>query len=235
MSDKEQPSDKPYMRTIRSFVRREGRITPRQQQALDSLWSRFGVDVPEGILNFAEIFDRDAPVIVEIGFGMGQSLLALAKQNPQNNYLGIEVHRPGVGLMLASLAEHEVDNVRVMMADANEILTQHIPDDSLAALLLFFPDPWPKKRHHKRRLVQPGFVEMVARKLQPEGYFHMATDWENYAEQMLSVASACQALDNTAGVSHFTPRPDSRPITKFERRGQKLGHGVWDLLFMKKG
>ncbi len=235
MGEKKIGEEKPRMRTIRSFVRREGRMTPRQQGALATLWSRFGVEVPCGQLDFNTLFGRDAPVIVEIGFGMGQALLALAQQNPENNYLGIEVHRPGVGLLLANLAEHNLCNVRIMMADANEIFGASIPPSSLEAVLLFFPDPWPKKRHQKRRLVQPAFVSRVVDKLRVGGYFHMATDWENYAEQMLAVASNCAALDNAALEGQFIPRPATRPVTKFERRGQKLGHGVWDLLFVKKG
>lgn len=208
-------------------------MTPRQAQALETLWPRFGVEISEGELDFFSLFGREAPVVLEIGFGMGQSLVALAKENPDKNYLGIEVHRPGVGSLLISLAEQEVNNVRIIMADAKDILQHHIPPASLAAVLLFFPDPWPKKRHQKRRLVQPDFVECVASKLKSGGYFHMATDWENYAEQMLAVASECEALDNTAGAGRYTPRPESRPLTKFERRGQKLGHGVCDLLFIK--
>jgi tRNA (guanine-N7-)-methyltransferase len=234
MDDQHQGTDKPYHRTIRSFVRREGRMTPRQQQALETLWSRFGVDVPAGELDFVSLFGRDGPVVIEIGFGMGQSLLNLALANPQNNYLGIEVHRPGVGSLLAGLVEHTLSNVRVIMADAKEILQRQVPAASLEGVLLFFPDPWPKLRHQKRRLVQPEFVDLVASKLMAGGTFHMATDWENYAEQMLRVASNCQQLDNTAGAGQFTPRPDTRPLTKFERRGQKLGHGVWDLLFVKR-
>lgn len=233
MTEKNSSAEKPFLRTIRSFVRREGRMTPRQQVALESLWPRFGVDNPAGELDFVSLFGREAPVILEIGFGMGQSLLALAMQNPGNNYLGIEVHRPGVGLLLANLAEHNINNVRLIMADATDILAEAIPNASLDAVLLFFPDPWPKKRHQKRRIVQPNFVSRVADKLKIGGYFHMATDWENYAEQMLMVASNCPALDNVAGQGQFTPRPDSRPVTKFERRGQKLGHGVWDLVFKK--
>lgn len=233
MTEKNHSADKPILRTIRSFVRREGRMTPRQHVALESLWPRFGVENLGNELDFVSLFGREAPVILEIGFGMGQSLLTLAMQNPGNNYLGIEVHRPGVGLLLANLAEHNVNNVRIIMADANDVLAQAIPNASLEALLLFFPDPWPKKRHQKRRLVQPSFVSRVADKLKMGGYLHMATDWENYAEQMLVVASNCSALDNVAGKGQFTPRPDSRPVTKFERRGQKLGHGVWDLVFIK--
>lgn len=223
-----------YFRSIRSFVRREGRMTPRQKQALETYWSQLGVNLPEGLLDFSALFGREAPVIVEIGFGMGQSLLTLAMQNPQNNYLGIEVHKPGVGALLADLVEQGVSNVRVIMSDAKEVMGKHIPSDSLEAVLLFFPDPWPKSRHHKRRIVQPDFVDCVARTLMNGGCFHMATDWENYAEHMMAVASNCDQLDNSAGVGQFTQRPESRPVTKFERRGQRLGHDVWDLVFIKR-
>ncbi len=229
----QQEPEKTYLRSVRSFVRREGRMTPRQKQALETLWPEFGLEITPGELDWGALFGREAPLIVEIGFGMGQSLLTLAIQNPQNNYVGIEVHKPGVGALLSGLSEHGLTNVRIIMADAKEVLEKHIPLNSLSAVLLFFPDPWPKLRHHKRRLVQPDFVECVANKLVRGGYFHMATDWENYAEHMMRVASNCHQLDNTAGVGQFTPRPESRPITKFERRGQKLGHGVWDLLFVK--
>lgn len=229
-----QQSEMPYFRSIRSFVRREGRMTPRQKQALEAHWLKYGVDAPVGDLDFVTLFGREAPLIVEIGFGMGQSLLTLAKQNPQNNYLGIEVHKPGVGALLADLVEQDVTNVRIMMTDAKEVMENHVPSESLEGVLLFFPDPWPKVRHHKRRLVQPDFVACVARRLKKGGYLHMATDWENYAQHMMQVASNCQQLDNKAGVGQFTPRPESRPITKFERRGQKLGHGVWDLLLIKR-
>lgn len=229
-----QQRDTSYFRSIRSFVRREGRMTSRQKQALETHWSKLGVDLTEGLLDFYALFGRDAPVIVEIGFGMGQSLLTLAMQNPQNNYLGIEVHKPGVGALLADLTEQGVSNVRVIMSDAKEVMENHISSASLAGVLLFFPDPWHKSRHHKRRIVQAEFVDCVARKLITGGCFHMATDWENYAEHMMTVASNCHQLDNKAGVGQFTPRPQSRPITKFERRGQKLGHDVWDLVFIKR-
>jgi tRNA (guanine-N7-)-methyltransferase len=234
MSEKDQNNKTSALRSIRSFVRREGRITARQQQALEILWPQFGVEFKEEEIDFKTLFGREGPVVLEIGFGMGQSLLTLASQNLDNNYLGIEVHRPGVGALLQGLMDQNLKNVRVLMADAKEVLVLQIPDQSLDALLLFFPDPWPKKRHHKRRLVQPDFLELVAQKLKKGGYLHMATDWENYAEQMLALASASKAFDNAAGVGLYTPRPQSRPLTKFERRGQKLGHGVWDLLFIKR-
>jgi len=234
MSEKKQDNKTSALRSIRSFVRREGRITARQQQALEILWPQFGVEFKQEEIDFKTLFGREAPVVLEIGFGMGQSLVALASQNPDKNYLGIEVHRPGVGALLQGLMDHNLKNVRVVMADAKEVLELQIPDQSLEAVLLFFPDPWPKKRHHKRRLVQPDFLELVAQKLKKGGYLHMATDWENYAEQMLALASASKAFDNAAGVGLYTPRPQSRPLTKFERRGQKLGHGVWDLLFIKR-
>ncbi len=235
MNDKHPKQGNFHPRSVRSFVRRQGRMTQRQEHALDQLWPRFGVEVPAGELNFKTLFGNEAPVVLEIGFGMGQSLCELAKQNPQSNFLGIEVHRPGVGSLLTYLEEHQISNVRIMIADAKDILERHIPAQSLAAVLLFFPDPWPKKRHQKRRLVQAVFVDCVASRLKEGGYFHMATDWEDYALQMLAVASECEALDNTAGQGSFIARPSSRPLTKFEKRGQKLGHGVWDLVLQKTG
>lgn len=221
-------------RPIRSFVRREGRMTSGQEKAIEQNWSKYGIEPSEVAFNFAEIFGRTAPIVFEIGFGMGKSLLSLAVRHPEQNFLGIEVHRPGVGTLLRDVAEQQLDNIRVMCTDAIEVLKKNIPDHSLAGLLLFFPDPWPKKKHLKRRIVSTEFVELVANKLQPGGYLHMATDIEDYAEQMLTIASACKELDNAAGIGNFMPRPESRPETKFEKRGQQLGHGVWDLVFHKR-
>lgn len=222
-----------HRRTIRSYVRREGRITKAQQRALTELWSRYGIDDAPTVLDFSAVFDDQGPVILEIGFGDGDALLAAAAARPDSNFLGVEVHRPGVGSLLRKLDQAGVDNVRVMIADAEHVLAARIPDASLAAVWLFFADPWPKKRHHKRRLVQPGFVELVRVKLQPGGYFHLATDWREYAEHMLAVLSQARGLANAAGPRQYAPRPPSRPATKFERRGQKLGHDVWDLMFRR--
>ena len=236
-------------RPIRSFVRREGRLTRGQQRALDELWPRFGVDTP-GVevleadrralspppLDLDALFGRATPGdrVLEIGFGMGHSLAEMAAMHPDNDYLGIEVHRPGVGTLLRLLGEQGIDNVRVICDDAVQVLRHHLPDASLDRVQLYFPDPWHKKRHHKRRIVTPAFTELVAQKLKPGGIFHLATDWQDYAEQMLAVMEAAPAYRNLAGPGEYSPRPDWRPLTKFERRGQRLGHGVWDLLFERR-
>jgi tRNA (guanine-N7-)-methyltransferase len=220
----------PVIRKIRSFVRREGRITPAQQRALQELWPRFGID-SNAMIDLHDQFGRDAPLTLEIGFGNGDTLLAMAQACPETDFIGIEVHRPGAGRLLQALDEQHINNVRVMCDDAVEILQRCLPDHCLQRVLLFFQDPWHKKRHHKRRIVQPEFVELLASKLQQGGILHMATDWENYAQQMLEVVSASPAFRNCAGPGRYSEKPAWRPITKFERRGQRLGHGVWDLLF----
>ncbi|MEN8169181.1 MAG: tRNA (guanosine(46)-N7)-methyltransferase TrmB [Pseudomonadota bacterium] len=223
----------PYLRRIRSFVRREGRFTPGQQRAMDELFPRFGIAAGEEKLDLDAIFGRSAPRIIEIGFGNGESLAQIAKNHPENDYLGIEVHRPGVGHLLQLIEEQQLTNLRVMSEDAVDILEQQIPDNSLDALYLFFPDPWHKKRHHKRRQVQASWAQLVRRKLKLGGKLHMATDWKNYAEYMLKVLSAAEGFRNTSSSDDYVAKPDYRPETKFERRGQRLGHGVWDLLFEK--
>jgi tRNA (guanine-N7-)-methyltransferase len=220
------------LRGIRSFVRREGRLTPGQRRALDELLPRFGV-APTGSIDLAALFGRSAPVVLEIGFGNGAALAAMAAAAPEKNFLGAEVHRPGVGSLLQRLAEQGLTNVRVAQTDATALLAQSIVDDALDAVHLFFPDPWPKKRHHKRRLLQPEFAELVRRKLAVGGVFHAATDWEPYAQHMLAVLTAAKDFTNLAGFGAFIPRPGYRPQTKFETRGQRLGHGVWDLLFQR--
>ena len=223
----------PYLRRIRSFVRREGRLTPGQQRAMDELFPQFGIAEGAEQLDLDAIFGRHAPRILEIGFGNGESLAEIAKNHPDNDYIGIEVHRPGVGHLLIKIEELGLTNVRVICADAVEVLEKQIPDGALDALYLFFPDPWHKKRHHKRRQVQPEWAQLVRRKLKLGGLLHMATDWENYAEHMLEVLSAAEGFKNTSTSSAYVPKPDYRPETKFERRGQRLGHGVWDLVFEK--
>jgi len=222
-----------FHRRIRSFVRREGRLTAGQARALDTLWPRYGLEFGEDEIDFAQLFGRSAPVILEIGFGNGASLADIAEQYPQNNYIGIEVHRPGVGSLLLMLEEREIGNVRVMCHDASEVISRQIPDASLDAVYLFFPDPWPKKKHHKRRIVQPTFAQQIRQKLKVGGQFHMATDWQDYAEQAMAVLSAAEGFNNEAGTGNYSPKPDYRPETKFERRGLKLGHGVWDLVFRR--
>lgn len=217
---------------IRSFIRRQGRLTPGQEVALDQHWPQYGLE-PELDYDFSQVFGRQAPLIVEIGFGNGDSLAKMAAANPDHDYIGIEVHKPGVGHLLILLTEQGLTNVRVYCHDAIEILEQKIPDHSLAGLHLFFPDPWHKKKHHKRRIVRPSFVDLLNKKLQVGGYFHAATDWQHYAESMLEVLSASEGLKNTSLSQDYCERPDYRPLTKFEQRGLRLGHGVWDLIFRK--
>ena len=221
------------LRRIRSFVRREGRLTKGQQRALSELLPRYGIKLEQGRLDLDVLFGRQAFRVLEIGFGNGASLAQIAASHPQNDYLGIEVHRPGVGNLLLQIEKQELTNIRVSNDDAVEVLEQQIPDDSLDAVYLFFPDPWHKKKHHKRRIVQPSFVQLLSRKLKTGGIFHMATDWENYAEYMLEVMTAAEGFRNLAGKGNFIARPEYRPLTKFEQRGQRLGHGVWDLIFEK--
>ncbi|WP_456379862.1 tRNA (guanosine(46)-N7)-methyltransferase TrmB [Thiolapillus sp.] len=223
----------PKHRPIRSFVLRTGRMTPGQEKAFKEYWPVYGVDFdPAQTLNFPQLFGNENPVWLEIGFGDGESLVAMAKTFPRRNFLGIEVHTPGVGHLLLKLAEDDINNVRVMSADAMEILQQVIPPASLQGVQLFFPDPWHKKKHHKRRIVQPAFVELLATLLQPGGVFHAATDWEDYARHIMRHFSDRPDLfENLAGPGGYTPQPENRPTTKFERRGKRLGHGVWDLMF----
>ncbi len=220
-------------RPIRSFVRRQGRFTPAQRAATEQLWTRYGLDHAAGQIEPSRLFPSRSRLIVEIGFGMGYTLAELAARDPDCGFIGIEVHRPGVGKLLALLEEQGLENVRVYCHDAVEVLGHCIPDESLDGLLLFFPDPWHKKRHHKRRLVQPPFVAQVQRKLKPGGTFHLATDWEHYAQQMLEVVEASTGWVNLAGKGCFAPRPATRPETRFEARGLRLGHEVRDLLFRK--
>lgn len=216
---------------IRSFALRQGRMSQAQQNAIDTQWSKYGLEVDGQLLDLVALFGREAPTIVEIGFGMGKSLAEMAEANPEQNYIGIEVHRPGVGALLKLVEEKGLTNIRVFNHDAVEVFEQSIPKGSLDAVYLFFPDPWHKKRHHKRRIVQPAFAQMVADHLKTGGHFHMATDWENYAEHMMEVMSVAERYRNSAGGQAYTPRPDYRPLTKFEQRGHRLGHGVWDLIF----
>lgn len=216
---------------IRSFVLRQGRVSNAQRRAVDTLSSVYGIAYAPGALDFERIFGRRAPTILEIGFGMGETTALIAQAHPENNYLGIEVHTPGVGSLLKLIAENALGNLRLVQHDAVEVLEHMIPEGSLAGAHIFFPDPWPKKRHHKRRLIQPAFVALLASRLAPGAYLHAATDWQEYAEQILAVLAAEPTLANTA--PGFAPRPDYRPQTKFESRGLKLGHGVWDIVFRK--
>ncbi|NIQ53926.1 MAG: tRNA (guanosine(46)-N7)-methyltransferase TrmB [Gammaproteobacteria bacterium] len=219
-------------RPVRSYVRRTTRMTPAQRAAIEARWPEYGVE-PRGLMDLDRLFGRRAPRVLEIGFGNGEALAGLARAHPEQDYLGIDVFDPGIGRLLASIVEHDLTNVRLLRGDAAEILRDHVPAGSLAAVLLWFPDPWPKKRHHKRRLVQPAFVALVASRLEPGGRFHLATDWENYAEQMLEVLEAEPALTNVAGPGAWSDRGE-RPVTKFERRGLGLGHGVRDLIYARR-
>ncbi len=222
-----------HQRRIRSFVRREGRLTTGQQRALDELFPRFGIEPSDSPIDFTAVYGREAPVILEIGFGNGDTLAQIARNNPENNYLGIEVHRPGVGHLLMRIEEYGLSNVRVMCADAVEVMQRQIADGTLEAVYLFFPDPWHKKRHHKRRQVQPEWAQLIRRKLKIGGYLHMATDWQEYAEHMLITLGNAEGFSNQSTRSDYIERPHYRPITKFELRGTRLGHGVWDLMFLR--
>lgn len=220
-----------YIRKIRSFVKREGRLTKGQAAAIETCWDSMGLEHQNGLLDFAQIFGNNNDVVLEIGFGMGKSLVEMAQNAPHLNFIGIEVHRPGVGACLMDADAANLTNLRVFEHDAVEVLADCIADNSLAKVQLFFPDPWHKKRHHKRRIVQAEFVESLRKKLKIGGVFHMATDWENYGEHMLEVMTQARKFSNLSPSNDFVPRPDSRPLTKFEQRGHRLGHGVWDLMF----
>ncbi len=228
-------ADEPkYLRRIRSFVLREGRLTKGQQRSLELFWPTLGLEYQNELYDLEQVFGRKAPVVLEIGFGMGKSLVAMAKAAPEQDFIGIEVHKPGVGACLGEAETAGVSNLRLFEHDAVEVLRDCIADASLDTIQLFFPDPWHKKRHHKRRIVQPDFVQMLRQKLKIGGVFHMATDWENYAEHMLEVMSAAEGYRNLATDQKYVPRPDHRPLTKFENRGVNLGHGVWDLMFERQ-
>ncbi len=219
-------------RSIRSFVLRQGRLSNAQQRAHETLLPVFGIPYQPALLDLDQAFGRSAPKILEIGFGMGETSAAIAQAQPQNDYLGIEVHTPGVGSLLKQIGESGLANVRVIQHDAVEVLEKMIAPGALAATHIFFPDPWPKLRHHKRRLIQGPFVALLASRIRSGGFVHAATDWQEYAEHILAVLSAEPALQNSAEA--FAPRPDTRPQTKFESRGLKLGHGVWDIVFRKR-
>jgi len=224
-------NDAPVRRTIRSYVLRAGRTTGGQARALASLGATFVVPFGPHRLDYGALFGRDAPTILEIGFGMGEATAQIAAVQPERDFIACEVHEAGVGALLKRIGEQGLTNVRVVRHDAVEVLEHMIAPASLAGVHLYFPDPWHKKRHHKRRLVQPPFARQIAERLAPGGTLHCATDWQPYAEQMLEVLSAEPLLANT--VEGFAPRPEQRPLTKFEQRGQRLGHGVWDLVFRR--
>ncbi|GAB3376383.1 tRNA (guanosine(46)-N7)-methyltransferase TrmB [Spongiibacter taiwanensis] len=219
------------LRRIRSFVLRTGRMTEGQKRAYDFHWPSKGLEVASGSLDLTEVFGREAPTVLEIGFGMGDSLAAMAEAAPDHNFIGVEVHRPGVGRLMHLIDEAGLTNLRAYCHDAVEVLETCIPDERLSRVQVYFPDPWHKKKHHKRRLIQADFVQLLRRKLKLGGVIHLATDWENYAEHMMEVMTAADGFSNQAGELQFSPRPEYRPVTKFEKRGERLGHGVWDLLF----
>jgi tRNA (guanine-N7-)-methyltransferase len=226
-------TDTEHPRAIRSFVTRAGRITDAQVRALEDLWPKYGVEFAAETLDCDVAFGRRAPRTVEIGFGNGENLARMAAAHPERDYLGIEVHRPGVGRLLLALEEGKLSNVRVVCHDAVEVLRGQISQQSLDEVVILFPDPWPKKRHHKRRLVQGAFIELVTERLRPDGILRMATDWQPYAEEMLAVLTANPRLRNLAADGTYIPRPTERTATRFEKRGERLGHDVWDLAFRR--
>ncbi|MGI5308648.1 tRNA (guanosine(46)-N7)-methyltransferase TrmB [Rheinheimera sp. WS51] len=230
----EQADNPTYMRRIRSFVLREGRLTKGQQHALDNYWADYGLAYQADAFDLTKVFNRDNPRVLEIGFGMGQSLVQMASETPDKDFIGIEVHRPGVGACIALAQSKGLTNIKIFQHDAVEILEHSIADNSLDTVQLFFPDPWHKKRHHKRRIVQPEFANLVRKKLKPGGVFHMATDWQNYAEHMLEVMQQMPGYSNLSATNDYVERPAHRPLTKFEQRGHRLGHGVWDLMYKKE-
>lgn len=233
MTESKVDSDLP-MRRIRSFVKRDGRMTDAQRRVMEEMWPQFGLMREDGFADFDKIFGRSAPRILEIGFGSGQSLLQTAKANPECDFIGIETYLPGIGALLLGMEIEGLKNLRVYYADAVEVLQQCIPDKSLSGLQLFFPDPWPKRKHHKRRLIQPEFIKFVTEKLQQDGVLHLATDWEHYGKQMMQVLSAEASLKNLAGEFQFAMRSNQRPIvTKFEQRGLRCDRIIRELQFAR--
>jgi tRNA (guanine-N7-)-methyltransferase len=208
-------------------------MTDGQRNAFDNSWAQYGLKLADGAIDTDTEFGRSGPKVLEIGFGMGDSLLQMAAAEPETDFIGIEVHPPGVGTLMNGAKERGIENLRVYLADANDVLEECFAAQSIDRLQLYFPDPWHKKKHNKRRIVQPEFVQLVREKLRPGGVLHMATDWEHYAEQMLETLDAAEGFENIAGLRAYSPRPDYRPMTKFEMRGERLGHGVWDLIYKK--
>lgn len=224
-----------FMRKIVSFVRREGRLTNGQKNALDEMWPKLGIDYDENsVLNFFDLFGNENPVTFEIGFGMGKSLIDMCKNDQNRNFIGTEVHRPGVGACLMAARNENISNIRVMDHDAVEILEKMIPNESLNRIQIFFPDPWHKKKHNKRRIIQPEFLKLLASKMKIGGILHMATDWVEYAEHMRDVGNNSEFFTNMSSTLDYVPRPETRPMTKFEERGIRLGHEIHDLMFVKK-
>ena len=228
------PAGVSHPKTIKSFVRRAGRTTTGQAKAFEDFGPRFVLPYAPAPLHAAAVFGRSAPLVLEIGFGMGEATAHIARVRPDDNFLCCEVHEPGVGALLKRIGEQQIGNIRICAHDAVEVLQHMVPKQTLAGIHIFFPDPWHKKRHHKRRLIQPPFVRQLVEHLAPGGYLHCATDWQPYAEQMLEVLRAESLLANTSDSAEgWAPKPDYRPLTKFENRGLKLGHGVWDLVFRR--
>jgi tRNA (guanine-N7-)-methyltransferase len=227
------PGEARDRRHVRSFVLRAGRLTEGQKRALEELWPVHGLPEHADCLDLAGLFGNDHPVIMEVGFGNGEATWQMAAAHPDENYLAVEVHRPGVGHLLLKLEEHGISNVRIACEDAVELLRKRIGAESLSGVRIYFPDPWPKKRHHKRRIIQAGFVALLAEKMRPGGILHLATDWAPYAEHMLEVMRTNPDFENLSPAGQFVPRPAWRPETKYEKRGERLGHGVFDLLFRR--
>jgi len=226
-------SKPPARRPVRSFVRRAGRLTDGQKRALEDLWPRYGLDEADGPVDPASWFGNGRPVILEIGFGNGDATWRMAQAHPEQNFIGIEVHRPGIGSLLLALEREGIGNLRVACADAVEWLRHRVAPASLDGVRIYFPDPWPKKRHHKRRMIQPDFIELLASRMRPGAILHLATDWAPYAEHMLEVMRAAPGFENTSPTGAACPRPEWRPRTKYERRGERLGHPVTDLVFRR--
>jgi len=219
---------------VRSYVLRGGRLTAGQERALRELWPRFGIENDDGLLDLDQLFGSNAPVILEIGFGNGEATWQMASAHPEENYIAVEVHQPGVGHLLLKIEEHGIENIRIACADATEFLRNRVPEESLGGVRIYFPDPWPKKRHHKRRIIQPSFVRALASRMRLGAILHLATDWEPYAEHMLEVIGGVEGLTNLSASDGFSDKPEWRPETKYEKRGERLGHTVKDLLFVKE-
>lgn len=234
LDQKELATNKP-LRIVRSFVLRQGRETPSQKRAFEQYWTKYGLDYSGNNINLVDVFNNPSDTVVEIGFGNAEQLLFSAAQEPAKNFIGIEVHSPGVGRALNGIAQNKLSNVRLYQHDAVEVLRHEIADGSLTEVRIFFPDPWHKKRHHKRRIIQPEFLKLVCSKLKIGGLLHLASDWQEYVEHMWDICDNEPMLLNTEGPRGFVPRPVWRMQTHFETRGQKLGHGVWDLLYVRQG
>lgn len=234
MVDNNHSRDDKRHRAVRSFVLRKGRLTTAQQYALDELWPYYGIGKGETFLDFADYFDRPADVVLEIGFGNGESTWQMAQSEADKNFIGIEVHEPGVGHLLMALEKHDIENVRVACEDAVPFIEKRIAPQSLAGVRIYFADPWPKKRHHKRRIIQPEFVALLADRITSGGILHLATDWQPYADHMLEAMQTCAEFENLSPDGDYCDKPDWRPSTKYEERGKRLGHEVRDLLYRRK-